>query len=673
MLLFPELMFAQNLLNNNKDNAKIDNKGVIRIRQAGNVLGMPDTIGGRVEFTADRKEQIQIVPNVTYNQLMVTGKTTRLADSIWTARGKNALRTLDSLLVLDSTLLVADTVEINAKASVKNISEIKGRRDVRLNGDTSNQTITGNGKFSNLNIDNTQGVDVINKGGFSISTKLELTRGELRNDSLNNFSLSDSAWIVRNVGGSIKNEPQFGKNISVKYVGTGSMLTGGELPTDTTKLSNMRVENTDGVTLSKSVTVNNELYLKSPIRTEPDTNSRYILTSTNASNPVFDSPDAEIDGSFRRTNLKFDDSKIIFNNPHTYASFKDTTSLNNIREMTFRVKPREFPPFYKGDIKVKRYLNVSAKDVNYQPLDAGFNFRIGYGWRYSLDTAKDETNGLPVPDLILQRWTGNDWFDITSSLVPQIDTLNEWAFSSADGINSLGDFAVGMPGHLLLTLNAKVLLEGPYRFGSMAMDLRFKNIIPTTPPDIYPYNLDPNRQFMAVKSIPDSVVDWIVLEFRPSFNSTTRFYRTVFVRTDGKVVDLDGKSPVMLSKGGVDTGEYFIAVRHRNHLAIITENRVSLYPETVQKIFDFTSPGNLMGRNNALKAVGFDPNGSVLWGMIAGDVNGDGYIDSGDLVKSWDDRDYEGYFSSDINMSGIINTRDLNFSWNNRGKSTFVP
>jgi hypothetical protein len=153
-------VFSQDILVNDKNNGKIENKGTIRIRQAGQVKGLPDTLGGRVEFIADRSEQVQIVPNITYNYLLVTGATNKYADSTWTDRGKNPLRTLDSL-ILDNTIFMVDTVEVNAQAAVKNTGTVKGRRDVRLNNEALPQTIEGRGKFANLNIDNPTGVDIV--------------------------------------------------------------------------------------------------------------------------------------------------------------------------------------------------------------------------------------------------------------------------------------------------------------------------------------------------------------------------------------------------------------------------------------------------------------------------------------------------------------------------------
>lgn len=673
ILIITNCLFSQTLLNNNKASGKIVNEGTIRIRSAGSIIGMPDTIGGRVEFIANRPEHQQIIPNVVYHQLFVTGETPKYVDSLWNAPGTKPLATLDSFIVSRSILKV-DSVEVNAKSTVKNQqAQVVGKRDVRLNGVSSPQNIFGDGYFTNLNIDNSLGVDVVNGGGFTVTKKLELTKGELRNDQQNNFNIADSVVIIRHIGSSLASEPNMGKHITVRYVGTGSMVSTGELPSDSTKLAILRNETSDGVTLTKSVTVNKELYLKSPIITEPDTTNIHILTLTSEQDPIFDSPDAEIMGSFRRTFIRFDGNRTIFNNPYTWVSFDSPDLAGRINEMTFRVMPKTSPPYPKGEIKVQRTISIKALDINFNPVQNGFTMQMGYGWRYSSNPDKDETNNLPVADLILQRWTGSDWFDIRSSKTPQVNIDEEWGYGFASEINMVGDYAIGMPGGLLLTLNSRVLLEGPYRFGSMAMDLRMKNLIPTTPPDIYPYNLDPNRPYINVKTIPDSIVDWILLEFRPTFTSSDRYYRTVFLHVDGRIVDLDGESPVLLAKGGIDSGEYFIAVRHRNHLAIITENRVSIYPETMNQIIDFTNPSNIMGRTSALRPVGYDIDGRILWAMFTGDTNGDGKINQADFVNIWEARDMEGYLNADLNMSGLINTRDFNFGWNNRGKETLVP
>ncbi|MFA6571509.1 MAG: hypothetical protein WCT77_09765, partial [Bacteroidota bacterium] len=614
---------------------------------------------------------------IVYNQLVVIYHANKSIQQQPQVNGNQIpVTTRDSLIIADSVLLKADNDGINAQASVFNSAEVRGTKEVRMINETKKQDIFGKGHFTNLNIDNPNGVDVIQNGGFNINAKLELTRGELRNKADSNFSMRDSTWIVRHTQGSISMEPKLGNTINVRYTGNGAMTTGPELPNDTTKLQIMTVENSGGITLGKSVTVNDSLYVGDMIRTEPDTSNKYILTLTSGKDPVFGGPNAEIDGSIRRTSLRFDSTKIIFNNPYTWALFTDPAAANGATQMTFRVKPRTFPPIINGELKVRRTFTISAMDGSFNPVVNGVNLIVGYGWRHAIDTVKDETLTLR-PDfdyLKFQRLNRNVWFELDKSEPPKIDTAGEWAYSRVIEVAILGDFAVGTTGNAgKLLLSARVLLEGPYRFGSMATDLLQKNLIPSTPPDIYPYNMDPNRTVINVPVIPDSVVDYIVLEFRKEKIDPKPYFRTCFVKSNGLVVDLDGKSPVILARGGLNPGQYYVAVRHRNHLSIITEDTVGLYPRDEGTFIDFANTNILFGRTNAVKPIALDTSGSVLWGMIAGDTNADGKIDSNDQLNTWNDRDFEGYLVPDINMSGIINTRDFNFVWNNRGRETLVP
>jgi hypothetical protein len=262
--------------------------------------------------------------------------------------------------------------------------------------------------------------------------------------------------------------------------------------------------------------------------------------------------------------------------------------------------------------------------------------------------------------------------DHKNSSKPVVEPSIEWAHAFVPDVESLGDFAIGMPGGADVFLNARVFLEGPYRFGSMALDLNKKKLIPRQPPNIYPYNLDPMRSKITLASVPDSVVDWIVLEFKHSLSSSSKRYITCFIKSDGKIVDLDGRSRILLSNSSIDTGAYYVVIRHRNHLAVITADPVKIYPETADQYLDFSKPEFVLGAYNALKPVDIKDN-SVLYAMFAGDVDADLLINEKDREMSWIKNDMEGYSIFDINMSGIVNTRDLNYIWNNRGKTAFVP
>jgi len=82
---------------------------------------------------------------------------------------------------------------------------------------------------------------------------------------------------------------------------------------------------------------------------------------------------------------------------------------------------------------------------------------------------------------------------------------------------------------------------------------------------------------------------------------------------DGDIVDVDGTSPVLFD---LPVSDYFVAVRHRNHLGCMTYGVVSV-ADTV----DFTTSDLITWGVDARKAL---PNGAMaLW---EGDVTGDGEV-----------------------------------------------
>ena len=67
----------------------------------------------------------------------------------------------------------------------------------------------------------------------------------------------------------------------------------------------------------------------------------------------------------------------------------------------------------------------------------------------------------------------------------------------------------------------------------------------------------------------NAIVDWVVLEVRsPNDPSLVISSRAALLQSDGNIVDLDGKSNVQMT--GIASGNYYVAVRHRNHLGTMT-------------------------------------------------------------------------------------------------------
>ncbi|MCF8243691.1 MAG: hypothetical protein K9J37_04760 [Saprospiraceae bacterium] len=118
---------------------------------------------------------------------------------------------------------------------------------------------------------------------------------------------------------------------------------------------------------------------------------------------------------------------------------------------------------------------------------------------------------------------------------------------------------------------------------------------------------------------PDAIVDWVFLELRSKLNPASRLLtRAALIQRDGDIVDLDGVSPVLFK---AKTEEYYVVLRHRNHLGVMTKDPVSVTRDIALAPFiDFTNPVTQTYGTNAQKIMG---SYLALW---AGNANMDGRI-----------------------------------------------
>lgn len=125
-------------------------------------------------------------------------------------------------------------------------------------------------------------------------------------------------------------------------------------------------------------------------------------------------------------------------------------------------------------------------------------------------------------------------------------------------------------------VSAQIYLEGCFDNASDRMrdDLRAAGLIPAA----QPYSALGFEQFgsgsetvgPAVLAVTgdNAIVDWVRLELRSSAQPATIVATAnALVQRDGDVVATDGVSPVPFA---ANAGNYFVAVRHRNHLGIMT-------------------------------------------------------------------------------------------------------
>lgn len=228
-------------------------------------------------------------------------------------------------------------------------------------------------------------------------------------------------------------------------------------------------------------------------------------------------------------------------------------------------------------------------------------------------------------------------------------------------------------GSVLLAARAK--LDGPYVSATQLMNdnLRSSSLIPTTEPFTALGFTHVNggggetigSGVLATTGV-NAIVDWVFLELRSgSPGYTVVATNSALIQRDGDIVGMDGTSPVTFN---VAPGNYHVAVRHRNHLGVMTASAVSL--TTTSTLVDLSSSVTATYGSNARKNVGGI---MVLW---AGNANGDGILK---YTGSTNDRDpilvkiggtiptntVGGYHREDVNLDGLVrytgtgNDRDI--------------
>lgn len=221
----------------------------------------------------------------------------------------------------------------------------------------------------------------------------------------------------------------------------------------------------------------------------------------------------------------------------------------------------------------------------------------------------------------------------------------------------------------------KVWLDGPYDpvAGLMRDDLRAASRIPTTEPytslgftHVAGGEETVNPSVLAITG-SNAIVDWVFLELRLSTAPyTVVATRSALLQRDGDIVATDGTSAVTFQAA---PGNYRLAVRHRNHLGIMSGTNLALSSTAIT--VDMRASTTVCYGTNARKDLG-----SGAWGLWAGNSNMDGSLL---YTGANNDRDpilvviggvvptnvVTGYYLEDVNLSGEVkytgsdNDRDL--------------
>lgn len=219
-----------------------------------------------------------------------------------------------------------------------------------------------------------------------------------------------------------------------------------------------------------------------------------------------------------------------------------------------------------------------------------------------------------------------------------------------------------------IVLNVRVFLQGAYvsSTGMMTDNLRRQGLIPVT----QPYAPAPLRYSgsetlnptLATVEGKDAIVDWMLVDLRDALQpSKILATRAAMLQRDGDLVDAQTGSPNLAFRD-MQAGDYFVSVRHRNHLGVMSAAKIRLTDAAT--LVDFTAKATATYGSFARLEAGQI---ALLW---AGDANqdqkliGNGPYNDTNLVlgnvltdkqNNQANSNYRllGYLSSDLNMDGV--------------------
>jgi hypothetical protein len=220
--------------------------------------------------------------------------------------------------------------------------------------------------------------------------------------------------------------------------------------------------------------------------------------------------------------------------------------------------------------------------------------------------------------------------------------------------------------------DVKFLLEGAYADGGMMTTwLDDHSILPNDQPyQTAPWN------YMGTENVPffpfNNVVDWVLLELRDAPDAASASAATIIEQhaclllEDGTITGIDNESLPMFTEVAIQNA--FIVVYHRNHIGIMSSGPLVRNGGTYT--WDFTGSASQAYGTAAQKDLG-----GGLFGLYAGDGNGDGTVNNDDKITVWElFAGKRGYQAADYNLDGQVKNQDKNECWfPNTGNSTQIP
>ena len=391
-------------------------------------------------------------PNFTVPILVVSGTTT--ATTSGSTGDLHGFVYVDTAGSATATLAIASGKQITFHHDiiVRPFGTITGPGSIIYSGESggfgfvNNGTVTadvkflqsgsGSPRFVAQSVNSWQNVEIADSNGVSfnpvfgganagINGTLTLTYGTLT-ATLNNISLANNATIVRS-GGKLSKAPTFGTNVNVTYSGSTADTTSFELPTSSSVLNNLTMNQSAGLTLGSTAMVNGGLtFTQGIIKTVNDTLKIGSAGSVSRAS-------GHIQGYLQKhvgtgsPSLTFEIGDSVNYTPIDIA-FGNVTNAGNL---TANVTAGEHPDVLNSGLSrtkdVNRFWTVGNNRTSFDNYSATPHF-----------VTTDIDAGANTSNFVVQKKDGSVWSSTTTGTRSSTTT-------QATGMTTFSDFAVGEP------------------------------------------------------------------------------------------------------------------------------------------------------------------------------------------------------------------------------------
>lgn len=298
-----------------------------------------------------------------------------------------------------------------------------------------------------------------------------------------------------------------------------------------------------------------------------------------------------------------------------------------------------------GNNSIERYYQIIPSN------NSGLNASV------NLTYFDAELNGLNEVNLESWHFDGTNWLNYSPDVS---DASANFVTVTRDVLDeiTLGEGA--------LKLTAKAFLQGAYAGGLMSDNLRSAGLLPLTEPYTalgYTHvggGGEATTSTVLNVSGNDGIMDWVFLELRDK-NDSSVVIRTqsALLQRDGDIVGMDGVSGLRFA--GLPQDEYYLTLKHRNHLGVRLPNALTV--ALIETSHDFTSGLSQAWDNPAITTndAMIDLGGGV-YGLFRGDANSNDVINIVDFLLAKNNstpNQSSVYTPGDFNLDGNINVVDF--------------